>query len=97
MKILEHRALRGGNRYSAYPTMFMLLDLGDLEDRPSDEIPGLPERLVALLPTLHAHRCSVGTPGGKRTDSFVDGAMGWGTNGALYGILGVLFVCLANA
>ncbi len=64
MKIIEHRALRGGNRYSAHPTMFMLLDLEELEERPTDEIPGFTERLVALLPTLGEHRCSVGVPGG---------------------------------
>ncbi len=64
MKILEHRALRGGNRYSPHPTMFMLLDLGELEDRPSDEIPGFAQRLVDLLPSLETHRCSVGVRGG---------------------------------
>lgn len=64
MKIMEHRALRGPNRYSRYPTIFMLLDLGAFEDRPSDALPGFPERLVELLPTLQGHQCSVGEPGG---------------------------------
>ena len=64
MKILEHRALRGPNRYSRHPAMFMLLDILDFEERPSDEIPGFPDRLVELLPSLHSHRCSVGEPGG---------------------------------
>ncbi len=64
MKILEHRALRGPNRYSRYPTILMLLDIGDLEDRPSDKIPGLCERLVEQLPTLDGHGCSIGAPGG---------------------------------
>ena len=64
MKILEQRALRGPNRYSRYPTIFMLLDIGEFEERPSDTLPGFPERLVELLPTLDGHHCSVGQPGG---------------------------------
>lgn len=64
MRILEHRALRGPNRFSRYPTIFMLLDLGEMEERPTDTIPGFPERLVELLPSLQSHRCSVGEPGG---------------------------------
>jgi cyanophycin synthetase len=64
MNILEHRALRGPNYYSRYPTIFMRLDIGDLEERPSDTVPGIVERITALLPTLQEHRCSVGRPGG---------------------------------
>ena len=64
MRILEHRALRGPNYYSLYPTMLMHLDIEDLEDVPSDKVPGLTERLVRLLPGLKEHRCSPGYPGG---------------------------------
>ena len=64
MKIIEHRALRGPNRYSQHPVIFLRLDIGTLEDRPSDAIPGFAERLVDGLPTLQSHRCSVGKPGG---------------------------------
>ena len=64
MKILEHRALRGPNRYSRYPAIFMLLDIGEFEELPSDSLPGFPERLVKLMPSLHRHQCSVGEPGG---------------------------------
>jgi cyanophycin synthetase len=64
MNILEHRALRGPNYYSRYPAIFMRLDIGDLEERPSDTVPGIVERITALLPTLQEHRCSVGRPGG---------------------------------
>ncbi|WP_298859830.1 cyanophycin synthetase [uncultured Gimesia sp.] len=64
MKILEQRALRGPNRYSRYPTIFMLLDIGEFEEQPSDTLPGFPERLVKLIPTLYNHQCSVGEPGG---------------------------------
>lgn len=64
MNILELRALRGPNRYSRHIAIFLLLDIGELEERPSDQIPGFPDRLVELLPSLHGHRCSVGEPGG---------------------------------
>ncbi|WP_192035629.1 cyanophycin synthetase [Halomonas sp. YLGW01] len=64
MKILEHRALRGPNYYSRYPTIFMRLDIGELEQRPSDTVPGIVERLSELLPSLQEHRCSLGRPGG---------------------------------
>ena len=42
----------------------MRLDLQDLEDRPSDKVPGIARNLQTLIPTIHDHRCSVGTPGG---------------------------------
>ncbi|OHV10273.1 cyanophycin synthetase [Kushneria phosphatilytica] len=64
MNILAHRALRGPNYYSHYPAIYMRLDIGELEQRPSDTIPGIVERVTELLPTLHEHRCSVGRPGG---------------------------------
>lgn len=64
MKILEHRALRGPNRYSRYQAIFMLLDIGDYEQQPSDTLDGFTERLIALIPTLQNHGCSIGAPGG---------------------------------
>lgn len=64
MKIIEHRALRGPNRYSRYPTIFMLLDIGEFEEEPSDSIDGFTDRLIALVPSLQGHGCSIGGPGG---------------------------------
>ncbi len=64
MKILEHRALRGPNRYSRYQAIFMLLDIGAYEQQPSDTLDGFTDRLIALMPTLHSHGCSIGGPGG---------------------------------
>ncbi|MCG7599778.1 cyanophycin synthetase [Halomonas sp. McH1-25] len=64
MNILEHRALRGPNYYSRYPAIYMRLDIGELEARPSDTVPGIVARITELLPTLYEHRCSVGRPGG---------------------------------
>ncbi|SES34069.1 cyanophycin synthetase [Tranquillimonas rosea] len=64
MRILEQRALRGPNYYSRYLSIYMRLDIEELEDRPSDQVPEIAERLEALMPTIHDHRCSVGEPGG---------------------------------
>ncbi|WP_297773175.1 cyanophycin synthetase [uncultured Roseovarius sp.] len=64
MRILEHRALRGPNYYSRYQAIFMRLDIEELEDRPSDKVPGISEKLEAVIPSIHEHRCSVGEPGG---------------------------------
>jgi cyanophycin synthetase len=42
----------------------MRLDIEELEERPSDSVSGMAERLVEMIPTLQEHRCSVGRPGG---------------------------------
>lgn len=64
MQILAHRALRGPNFYARFPVTYMLLDIGELEELPSDRIPGLSARIQAALPSLVEHRCSPGRVGG---------------------------------
>lgn len=66
MKILELNAMRGPNYWSVnrHKLIVMVLDLEDLEERPTNSIQGFPERLKAMFPRMHAHRCSVGEPGG---------------------------------
>ncbi len=64
MHILEHRALRGPNYYSRYQAIYMRLDIEELEDRPSDKVAGITEKLEDLIPGIYEHRCSVGEPGG---------------------------------
>ncbi len=64
MEILEIRALRGPNYFSRYQVIYMLLDIGEFEDRPSNEIPGFVDRLESLIPSLEKHRCSRGYEGG---------------------------------
>jgi cyanophycin synthetase len=44
--------------------MEVWLDIGILEDSPSNTIPGFYERLTAWMPSLSEHRCGVGEPGG---------------------------------
>ena len=64
MKIIEMRALRGPNFYSRYPAIFMKLDIGDLEEKPTDKCHGFRENIEKMLPTLIEHRCSIGKKGG---------------------------------
>ena len=64
MIIRELRALYGSNYYSRYPVIYMLLDIGKLEEEPSNMVPGLKDRLCKLIPTMAEHRCSLGYPGG---------------------------------
>jgi cyanophycin synthetase len=66
MKILKTQTLRGPNYWSIrYPKLVIIrLDLEDLSDRPSNEIPGFYDGLVSLLPSLVEHYCSPGCRGG---------------------------------
>lgn len=64
IKFLEIRYLRGPNIWTYRPVIEALVDIGDLEDFPSDKIPGFSGRLTTLLPSLVEHRCSYGERGG---------------------------------
>ncbi|HEY3071316.1 MAG TPA: cyanophycin synthetase [Candidatus Limnocylindrales bacterium] len=64
LRILETRVLRGANYWAREPVIRMLVDLGVLEQFPSNKIPGFSEALVDILPTLEDHACSLGRRGG---------------------------------
>jgi cyanophycin synthetase len=64
MHIEEVKILNGPNIYSHQPMMLMRLDLQDLTNRESFEIKGFNQQLLACLPGLHDHHCSLGKPGG---------------------------------
>ena len=64
MKILNVRALRGRNLYSHNPIIKMTVDLEELYDTPTCDIPGFNERLISILPGLKEHKCSEGYKGG---------------------------------
>jgi cyanophycin synthetase len=64
IRILRIHHLRGPNIWTYRPVIEALVDIGDLEDCPSNTLPGFPERLTAWLPGLIEHRCSVGERGG---------------------------------
>lgn len=64
MKIVEIRSLRGPNLYADRPVIIMEIDLEDLENTPSDLVPGIRENLINMLPSIYEHTCSPGVPGG---------------------------------
>lgn len=57
-------ATRGANFWSRHPVMRMDLAVGAFEDISSADVPGFTESLVAAMPGLEAHRCSIGERGG---------------------------------
>ncbi len=64
MEFRKVLALRGPNIWTHFPVLEAWVDLKDLGDRASHELPGFSERLMAWLPSLVEHRCSVGQRGG---------------------------------
>lgn len=64
MQILKVNKLRGPNIWSNSPVLEAWVDLEELKDTSSEMIPGFNERLMAWLPTMVEHRCSVGERGG---------------------------------
>lgn len=56
--------LRGPNIWTYRAIIEAVIDIGDLEDSPSNTVPGLYERLTDWLPSLVEHRCSPGVHGG---------------------------------
>jgi cyanophycin synthetase len=64
MQIRNVLPLVGPNIWANYPVLEAWVDLGPLEDQPSNTLPGFYERLTAWLPSLVEHRCSEGVRGG---------------------------------
>ena len=64
MVIRSMRYLRGPNIWTYRPVIEAIVDIGVLEDHPSNTLPGFYQRLTAWLPGLIEHRCSVGRRGG---------------------------------
>ena len=66
MKILGIQVLKGPNIWSIRRKKLiqMRLDLEELEQFPTNKIPGFRERIEALIPSLVTHRCSPGRHGG---------------------------------
>ncbi|QTD47368.1 cyanophycin synthetase [Ottowia testudinis] len=56
--------LRGPNIWTYRAVIEAIVDIGELEDFPSNTLPGFYDRLTAWLPGLIEHRCSVGRRGG---------------------------------
>lgn len=66
MKIVEIKVLKGPNYWSVRrPKLIqMKLDLEEMEQRPTNTIPGFKERLESMLPGMYEHRCSEDSAGG---------------------------------
>jgi len=62
--IIDVLSLRGPNIWTYRPVLEAWVDIGELEDFPSNTIPGFYERLTAWLPSLVEHHCGVGVHGG---------------------------------
>ncbi|MFC7515289.1 cyanophycin synthetase [Herbaspirillum sp. GCM10030257] len=64
IEIINVMSLRGPSIWTYRPVIEAWVDIGDLEDSPSNTIPGFYERLTAWLPGLIEHRCGIGERGG---------------------------------
>lgn len=66
MEIRSINAMRGPNYWSVrrHKLIVMVLDLEDMEEKPSNKVDGFYERLKTMFPGMYEHRCSVGEAGG---------------------------------
>jgi cyanophycin synthetase len=64
MAVLETGVYRGPHYYSHTPFVRIMLDLGRIEDWPTNRIPGFTDRLIEILPGLERHGCSLRRRGG---------------------------------
>lgn len=64
MHVIGLKTLNGPNVYHHHPVIIMRIDLQDLADVPSDELPELIAGLKKEFPGMADHQCSPGVPGG---------------------------------
>jgi cyanophycin synthetase len=64
IEIVRVTHLRGPNMWTYRPVIEAWVDIGELEDHPSNTLPGFIDRLCACLPSLVEHECSPGVRGG---------------------------------
>lgn len=66
MKIIELKVMHGANYWSVYRKKLIAikLDIKNLEEVPTNKIPGFLNRLKELIPSLEAHQCSENHTGG---------------------------------
>jgi cyanophycin synthetase len=66
MNILDIKVMNGPNYWSVrrHKLIVMMLDLEEMEQRPTNSIPGFRERLEKMFPSMVSHRCSPGVEGG---------------------------------
>ena len=64
VRITGLHSTRGSNFWSRRPVIRMDLVVGAFENISSADVPGLPEQLLAAMPGLVEHQCSIGSRGG---------------------------------
>jgi cyanophycin synthetase len=64
IRLLSLHGTRGANYWSTCPVTRMDLVVGAYDDISSADVPGVTERLLAAMPGLVEHHCSVGERGG---------------------------------
>jgi len=64
LAIVETRVYRGANVWSYDKAIHLVVDLGSLEDFPSNTITAFTDNLLLMLPGLREHSCSRGRRGG---------------------------------
>jgi cyanophycin synthetase len=64
LRVQEIGAYRGPHLHSRTKMVRIQLDLGTLEQYPTNRLPGFTGTLLEHLPGLHGHGCSYGEPGG---------------------------------
>ena len=64
LSILETRVYRGANVWSYDKAIHLVVDLGSLEDYPTNTLTGFTDHLLEMLPGLREHSCSRGRRGG---------------------------------
>jgi cyanophycin synthetase len=64
LRIVETRVYRGPNYWSYEPAIKLIVDLGELENFPTNTIPGFTDALLGWLPGIGQHSCSTGRAGG---------------------------------
>jgi cyanophycin synthetase len=64
LTVVETRVYRGPNYWSYDPAIKLIVDLGILEQFPTNTIPGFSEALLEMLPAVGQHTCGTGRVGG---------------------------------
>src|SRR5829696_2546718 len=64
IEIRGTKTYRGPSVWARTPVIHLSLDIGELENRPTNAISGFYGRLTELIPSLYDHECALGHPGG---------------------------------
>ncbi len=64
IEVRKSTTYRGPNIWARMPVIALVVDIGELEDRPTNKIPGFYEHITEMIPSLYEHGCSAGKPGG---------------------------------